>query len=274
MVSRNLLVRSMLIATTALVLSTSTPLSINTCNIVATAEAAESDYTDVYKTCCTVGNNCWYKVLDDNVTLVIYGTGDVDKSVNVAGGVSEEDIQHIIIEDGITSISDRAFEDYPNIKSISIPDTVTNIGYRAFALDSENFRNQGDGIIEKVVIPSSVKIIGDEAFMNHKLNGGILFGKGLIKIGESAFEDCSINQKKVVLPEGLKTIGREAFKDAFIPEKASQLVVPSTVTFIGNGALDCTYDAVVTIKTKDTKCEGALGVSSGLYIVKSGSKVC
>ncbi len=256
MASKNLLVRSMLVATTALVLSASAPLSTTICNTVATVEAAESDYTGAYKMCCMVGNDCYYKVLDDDSTIVIYGTGDMEYSVNVAGGVTEDDIQHIIIEEGITSISDGAFENYPNIKSISIPDTVTSIGYRAFALNPEHFRQQGDGIIEKVVIPSSVKTIGDEAFMNHKLSGGISFGKGLTKIGESAFEDCSINQKKVVLPEGLKTIGREAFKDALIPEKAYQLVVPSTVTLIGNGALDSAYDAVITINSKDTKCEG------------------
>ncbi len=37
--------------------------------------------------------------------------------------------------------------------------------------------------------------------------------------------------------------------------------------------MDSAYDAVITINSKDTKCEGALGVSSGLYILKSGSAV-
>ncbi len=230
MASKNLLVRSMLVATTALVLSTSTVSSLSNSihNVVAIAEAHEQDYIN-FRT--QAGKNCFYKVLDDDhKTLVIYGEGDMWEG-SVSGffdGLKKSDIERIIIEEGITSIGDYAFENYPNVKSIKIPDTVTSIGYRAFALNDENYRNQGDGVTEKVVIPSSVKTIGDEAFTNHKLSGGISFGKGLAKIGESAFEDCSINQKKVVLPEGLKTIGREAFKDALIPEKAYQLVVPST----------------------------------------------
>jgi hypothetical protein len=44
----------------------------------------------------------------------------------------KNDIEHVIIADGVTKIGDRAFFYSENVKSVSIPDGVTEIGEGAF----------------------------------------------------------------------------------------------------------------------------------------------
>lgn len=62
--------------------------------------------------------------------------------------------------------------------------------------------------LRSVVLPGSIKEIGDGAFENSNLTS-ITFAEGLRKIGVEAFG--STNIQRIVLPKGLKTIGTRAF---------------------------------------------------------------
>lgn len=64
------------------------------------------------------------------------------------------DLKHIVIPNGIKEIGDSAFGSCP-FGSITIPDSVTSIGYWAFA-DCTS--------LTSITIPDSVTIIGDNAF--------------------------------------------------------------------------------------------------------------
>ena len=79
----------------------------------------------------TCGTNLSWK-MDSEGVLTISGTGDMstyynDKSGNVPPWRGDE-LKAVVIEEGVTSIGARAFNDCPNLESISLPSTLTRIG--------------------------------------------------------------------------------------------------------------------------------------------------
>jgi len=68
---------------------------------------------------------------------------------------SQKNLTSITIPDSVTSIGDKAFEWCENLTSITIPDSVTSIGDEAFC---------GCKNLTTITIPNSVTSIGNEAF--------------------------------------------------------------------------------------------------------------
>ena len=83
-----------------------------------------------------------------------------------------------IIPNSIIIIKDWAFCDC-GLTSITIPNSVTDIGYASFA-ENENLKS--------VIIPNSVKTIGDNAFNNCDLTS-LTIGSNVTSIGEGAFSN-------------------------------------------------------------------------------------
>ena len=82
----------------------------------------------------TCGENVTWKLSEDG-ELRISGSGEMtDYSVADASPWSElvDSIKTVVIEDGVTSIGDRAFRRCMQMTEISIPDSVTSIGKNAF----------------------------------------------------------------------------------------------------------------------------------------------
>ena len=69
-------------------------------------------------------------------------------------------LKSITIPDNVTDIEEGAFEDCVNLTSITIPDNVTDIGDNAFY----SCRS-----LTSITIPDSVNYIGDNAFDYEKL---------------------------------------------------------------------------------------------------------
>ena len=70
------------------------------------------------------------------------------------------------------------------------------------------------GLKGDIIIPQSVKIIGDEAFAYcTNLGCSLVFTEGLEEIGERAFLECTGLKDDLLFPKSLKIIGNEAFKD-------------------------------------------------------------
>ncbi len=94
-----------------------------------------------------IGNNDVNYDFKDGV-LTVTGTGIADNTYTC----KESEITKLIVKDGIKGISDSAFSNCSNLKAIVLPNTIVDIGIRAF-----------DGIgATEITIPSSVKRIGED----------------------------------------------------------------------------------------------------------------
>ena len=93
---------------------------------------------------------------------------------------------------------------------------------------------QYTGKNKRVVIPSTVTKIADEAFYMNDYVEDVIVGTNVKEIGDDAFIEFK-NLRMVSLPEGLKKIGRGAF--AF-NENLTIIDIPRSVTEIGENAFD------------------------------------
>ena len=108
------------------------------------------------------------------------------------------------------------------LKSLVIPDSVTNIGDYAFS---------GCRSLKSLVIPDSVTSIGDHAFEDCESLKSLVIPDSVTSIGERAFIGCE-SLKSLVIPDSVTSIGRRAFSGCC---SLKSLVIPASVgNIIGN----------------------------------------
>ena len=93
------------------------------------------------------------------------------------------------------------FEQCSSLTSINIPNSVTNIGDRAFASCSS---------LTSVTIGNSVTSIGGRAFRACRSLTSITIPNSVTSIGDGAFEGCS-GLTSITIPNGVTSIGDEVF---------------------------------------------------------------
>lgn len=128
-----------------------------------------------------------------------------------------------LTSDGVEVVNGVATAYNGKLNYISIPDTATKI--------ADNF--QCARKLRKVHIKSSVKTIGESAFLGQKyLTEVKLHRTGLEEIKKSAFSGC-VTLSDVSLPDTLITIGEAAF---FECGSLENITFPATLRTIGNRA--------------------------------------
>ena len=169
-------------------------------------------------------------VTDDNG--VSYSINTDGKSLSITGYNGTEANLVIPAEIGgypVTEVGIYAFWRNKTIKSIVLPEGVTDIGFQAFYDDTQQ------SPLEKVVLPKTLKSIGIEAFRGNRNLKTIKLPDELENIGNSAFYDCrELEDIGEDLPGSLKTIGEKAFKDTYV--LSMYITIPSGVKEIGNEA--------------------------------------
>ena len=161
------------------------------------------------------------------------------------------------IRDYTRLIASTAFEGCKGLTSITIPNSVTSIGYRAFDDCSS---------LTSVTIPNSVTSIGGHAFnecifsKDNFVNHSSLYAPaydywgativdiytadGLYIRGDSIFK-CRENATSVTIPNSVTYIGEKAFYDC---SGLTAITIPCSVTEIGEEALaNCPSLKTVTI---------------------------
>ena len=117
-------------------------------------------------------------------TLTISGTGamkDYDYDNNRSPVYGNSSVKKVVIEDGVTSIGNSAFDNCRRLTDITIPKSVTSIGNYAFYNCSS---------LTSITIPDSVTSIGDYAFFYCYQLTSITLSDSVTSIGNSAFSNC------------------------------------------------------------------------------------
>ncbi len=155
-------------------------------------------------------------------------------------------LRQITIPDTVTIIGFRAFGGCECLQRISIPNSVTKIGNEAFwgclSLKQINIPNSvlsigekflGDcKALEQITIPNSVTKIGNEAFEGCLSLKQIIIPNSVTKIGDRAFLGC-LSLKQINIPNSVSSIGEKIFEGC---EALEQITIPNSVTKIGNEA--------------------------------------
>lgn len=107
---------------------------------------------------------------------------------------------------------DITLDKFYDVKRTCTELNILNYIYGKPVKKLENNAFEGNGIIEKVILPESLSEIGTEAFAEATALKTIIIPKSVEKIGEYAFSDCA-NLNRVVIRKGSKitTIEEGAF---------------------------------------------------------------
>lgn len=158
--------------------------------------------------------------------LTISGTGAMKNWKNYydpSPWEKNDQITHVVIESGATSIGNSAFWGCFYLTDISMPDTVTRIGreaiYACLNLTSLDI--------------SRVKTFDAGALCNSGLTE-VAIPSGITELPGNLLSSCK-KLTKVTLPEGITKIGVTVFGSC---ESLTSIKIPSTVTSIGSYAFD------------------------------------
>lgn len=170
------------------------------------------------------GSQVSYRYSDG--TLTITGSGVM------YGYASEEDtpwagyrdsITSLVIEDGITAISDNAFRELTNLKSVRFPETLVSVGRYAF---------YNCTALESIDIPESVSIIREHAFQNCSNLAAVTLPEQMELIGTYAFSNCT-SLTSFIIPEGITEIAYGTFNNCY---NLITITLPTSLVDIGGSA--------------------------------------
>lgn len=176
-------------------------------------------------------------VLSDSViTVGDYAFSKCTALQNASFGTHVENTGNLIF-DGCTAFTDfktgsnisaHMFEGNTTLVSLSMEDTVTEIGERAFS---------GCTALKFITWSPNLQAIRSYAFAGcTTLNAISIFSNNELMIGDNAFSKCS-GVVTVDLGEGITSIGEKAFADCTSAEK---IILPKSLTRIEYGAFQNT----------------------------------
>lgn len=99
---------------------------------------------------------------------------DLDSSEDYPWYEYKDKVKSVVFEPGVTSIGNFAFQFYPNLKNVALPEGVEIIGFSAFS----------GCPIEEIKMPDSMVLICGSAFSETKLKS-VTFGPNISQIGNA-----------------------------------------------------------------------------------------
>ena len=161
--------------------------------------------------------------------------------------------------EGITGIGTLAFQNCNNLTGIDLPDSLLEVGIRAFekgqddpnnvkrisfgtglkVIPQQGFQYCVDSLENDVVIPDNVEYVGANAFFDNRGPGvdvNFYFGTGITGIGNNAFYRSIVagsGPTELQLPPNIKSIGDNAFYNW---QGYPELELPDSLETIGAAA--------------------------------------
>lgn len=169
----------------------------------------------------TAGESVTWVLTDDGV-LTINGTGEMDTEWYAPPWKEyNESITEVVVEEGITKISDTAFCYAENLVTVSIPSTLTYVSgwafYVNYALEEINVAeaNTAYKSIDGILFTEDEKTL--VAYPANKACEEYTIPASVTTIGEMAFTQCAAVDK-VIVPDTVTTLAKFAFEYSQIKE--------------------------------------------------------
>lgn len=184
-------------------------------------------------------------------TVVTYESGDVEEYEisGQLGSNSIPNIEYVVgieIGNAVTSIDEYALYDSAWLQSVTIPASVSSIGYEAFANTGPEPMAISVSLKNKVYDSRNgcnaiIRTSDDTLIVG---SGNTIIPAGVTSIGEGAFGYCG-SLTSIVIPNSVTSIGNSAFECCPLLDS---IIIPNSVSSIGYGAfLDCSMMTSVTI---------------------------
>lgn len=109
---------------------------------------------------------------------------------------NHEEIRSVSIPEGIEDIGGFVFDGCHNLKKISLPSTLINLWQYAFVRST----------VEEIVLPDNLVSIPPYAFKDCRQLKKVICGKGLKKIHAHAFEGC-VQMKEIICDPAVEITG-------------------------------------------------------------------
>ncbi len=176
----------------------------------------------------TCGTAIRWKIYENGL-LHIYGSGDMPdfRRYSQLDGIVEPwyvqgtPVTKIVIDEGITSIGNYAFDSCDALTSVTIPSSVTRIGDCAFT---------GCAELTDIELPEGLTYLGAGAFYECRSLENISIPSGITSIFANTFASCT-SLRSLWLPDGITDIGSNAFYEC---SSLSSLTIPNSVERAGS----------------------------------------
>ena len=183
-------------------------------------------------------NDCNLYLNDKLITDLIIPNGI--STIKDFAFYSFSSLKSVVIPNSITSIEDLAFYNCSSLETIVVPNSIESVGEYAFQncislnkviissieswcsidfcnstsnpLSYANNLYLNDELVTELVIPGSVSLVNNYAFIGCFSITSVRFLDGVESIGGSAFNGC-LNLKRIIMTSSIKKIGSLSFSN-------------------------------------------------------------
>jgi hypothetical protein len=196
----------------------------------------------------------WMKIGDCVETI---GNGFMYNTYQDVYDINDKHLLYLDLGSSVKYIGDEAFKNQQRLEKITFPNSLRTIGASAFT---------NCEMLTDINIPSGVTSIGDYAFANIYNLTGLTVGGGSIGVGAFA---CRVGNYwdvariKSLNLEGVTSIGASAF--TYTELEIQDIIIPDSVTSIGEYAFDCNRPGYCCLVTGVTVGSGVTSISGAAF---------